>query len=121
MPVGKRWTFLADKGYDGDVIREELLIDGVRPVIPPKANRDPATLRHIKTATASSKCSIGSSSSAELPPATTKRELPSKRSSRWPPQKIGCRTSRSAFSSPLTLRRQSVRRLMKSMSLAHGF
>ncbi|MDH2092739.1 transposase [Rhizobium pusense] len=29
----------ADKGYDGDSIREALLIHGIRPVIPPKASR----------------------------------------------------------------------------------
>jgi transposase len=39
MPVGRPKLFLADKGYDGDTIREELLIHGIRPVIPPKANR----------------------------------------------------------------------------------
>nr|WP_281034906.1 IS5 family transposase [Mesorhizobium waimense] len=39
MPVAKPRSFLADKGYDGDSIREELLIHGIRPVIPPKANR----------------------------------------------------------------------------------
>lgn len=39
MPVAKPRLFLADKGYDGDSIREELLINGIRPVIPPKANR----------------------------------------------------------------------------------
>ncbi len=39
IPVCKPRLFLADKGYDGDFIREELLIHGIRPVIPPKANR----------------------------------------------------------------------------------
>jgi len=39
MPVGKPRLFLADKGYDGDFLREELLIHGIRPVIQPKANR----------------------------------------------------------------------------------
>ncbi|MBB4546233.1 MULTISPECIES: transposase [Rhizobium] len=39
IPVGKPKSFLADKGYDGDSAREELLIHGIRPVIPPKANR----------------------------------------------------------------------------------
>nr|WP_245504949.1 MULTISPECIES: transposase [Rhizobium] len=34
-----RGCFLADKGYDGDFLREELLIHGIRPMIPPKANR----------------------------------------------------------------------------------
>tara|TARA_B100000378_G_C17993690_1_gene394707 strand:- start:32 stop:424 length:393 start_codon:yes stop_codon:yes gene_type:complete len=39
LPVGKPRRFLADKGYDGDFVRKELLIHGIRPVIPPKANR----------------------------------------------------------------------------------
>ncbi|MCM2292608.1 transposase [Allorhizobium sp. BGMRC 0089] len=39
IPVGKPRFFLADKGYDGDFLREERLIHGIRPVIPPKANR----------------------------------------------------------------------------------
>ena len=39
MPVGKPRLFIADKGYDGDFIREELLIHGIKPVIPPKSNR----------------------------------------------------------------------------------
>ncbi|ACM31183.1 conserved hypothetical protein (plasmid) [Rhizobium rhizogenes K84] len=39
IPVGKPRLFLADKGYDGNFLREELLIHGIRPVIPPKANR----------------------------------------------------------------------------------
>lgn len=39
MPVGKPKLFLADKGYDSDAIREELLIHGILPVVPPKANR----------------------------------------------------------------------------------
>ena len=34
---------LADKGYDGDSVRETLLLRGILPIIPPKANRrDPA-------------------------------------------------------------------------------
>jgi transposase len=39
MPVGKPRLFLADKGYDSDALREELLIHGIRPVIPPRAKR----------------------------------------------------------------------------------
>ncbi|MCR9057496.1 MAG: transposase [Rhodobacteraceae bacterium] len=31
--------FLADKGYDGDVVRQSLLLVGISPVIPPKSNR----------------------------------------------------------------------------------
>jgi transposase len=30
---------IADKGYDGDEVRTALLMKGVLPVIPPKANR----------------------------------------------------------------------------------
>jgi len=30
---------LADKGYDSDAVRETLLLHGILPVIPPKANR----------------------------------------------------------------------------------
>jgi transposase len=44
MPVGKPRLFLADKGYDADAVREELLMHGILPVIPPKANRkDPSS------------------------------------------------------------------------------
>lgn len=39
MPVGKPRLMLADKGYDGDDVRQSLLLKGVMPVIPPKANR----------------------------------------------------------------------------------
>ncbi|MBG6229937.1 transposase [Labrenzia sp. EL_208] len=31
--------FLADKGYDGEVVRQSLLLVGISPVIPPKSNR----------------------------------------------------------------------------------
>jgi len=39
MPVAKPRLMLADKGYDGDEVRQSLLMRGVMPVIPPKANR----------------------------------------------------------------------------------
>jgi transposase len=43
MPVAKPKALLADKGYDGDAVREALLWRGILPIIPPKANRrDPA-------------------------------------------------------------------------------
>ena len=32
-------AFLADKGYDSDALVETLLVRGITPVIPPKANR----------------------------------------------------------------------------------
>ena len=39
MPVGKPQAMLADKGYDGDDVRAGLLMKGILPIIPPKANR----------------------------------------------------------------------------------
>jgi len=39
LPVNKPNALLADKGYDGDVLRANLLIRGILPIIPPKANR----------------------------------------------------------------------------------
>lgn len=30
---------LADKGHDGDALRETLLMHGILPIIPPRANR----------------------------------------------------------------------------------
>ncbi|EAU39968.1 truncated transposase [Fulvimarina pelagi HTCC2506] len=39
IPVGKPRLMLADKGYDGDAFRTELLQKGVLPVIPARANR----------------------------------------------------------------------------------
>jgi transposase len=39
MPVAKPKAMLADKGYDGDDVRSALLMRGILPVIPPKANR----------------------------------------------------------------------------------
>ncbi|MEL4072993.1 IS5 family transposase [Ochrobactrum sp. GPK 3] len=39
IPVKKPRLLLADRGYDGDNIRNALLWSGITPVIPPKANR----------------------------------------------------------------------------------
>ncbi|CDZ42565.1 Putative transposase for insertion sequence element IS6501 [Neorhizobium galegae bv. officinalis] len=39
MPVNRPRRLLADKGYDADSIRQELLFHGTRPVIPPRASR----------------------------------------------------------------------------------
>ena len=39
LPVNKPKMMLADKGYDGDEVRTALLMTGILPVIPPKANR----------------------------------------------------------------------------------
>lgn len=39
MPVNRSRRTLADKGYDADSIRKELLLHGTRPVILPKSNR----------------------------------------------------------------------------------
>jgi transposase len=43
MLVTKPKAMLADKGYDSDAVREELLIHGILPIIPPKiTRREPA-------------------------------------------------------------------------------
>jgi transposase len=39
LPVGKPRMLLADKGYDGDAVRQGLLVHGILPVIPPRSNR----------------------------------------------------------------------------------
>lgn len=39
MPVNRPRRLLADKGYDADSVRQELLFHGIRPVIPPRAGR----------------------------------------------------------------------------------
>ena len=39
MPVPKPAALLADKGYDGDRFREDLLLSNILPVIPPRSNR----------------------------------------------------------------------------------
>ncbi|WP_201786051.1 hypothetical protein [Novosphingobium barchaimii] len=39
VPALKPDAVLADKGYDGDAVREDLLWCGILPIIPPKANR----------------------------------------------------------------------------------
>ena len=39
MPVPKPAALLADKGYDGDRFRENLLLHNILPVIPPRSNR----------------------------------------------------------------------------------
>jgi transposase len=39
IPVTKPKALLADKGYDGNAVRENLLMCGILPIIPPKANR----------------------------------------------------------------------------------
>nr|WP_235681961.1 IS5 family transposase [Sphingobium yanoikuyae] len=39
MPVPKPADLLADKGYDGDRFREDLLLNNILPVIPPRSNR----------------------------------------------------------------------------------
>lgn len=51
LPVGKPRMLLADKGYDGDAVRQNLLIHGILPVIPPRSNRSepiPCDFRRYK-------------------------------------------------------------------------
>ncbi|MFG1463758.1 IS5 family transposase [Xanthobacter sp. DSM 24535] len=42
LPVARPRLMLADKGYDSDDVRVSLLLQGILPVIPPKANRKEA-------------------------------------------------------------------------------
>ncbi|MEN3791706.1 hypothetical protein [Fulvimarina sp. MAC3] len=49
MPVGKPRLMLADKGYDGDTVRSDLVPKGILPVIPAKAHRK-KSLEHDRTA-----------------------------------------------------------------------
>ena len=39
IPVAAPKALLADKGYDGDGFRQNLLMHGILPVIPPRSNR----------------------------------------------------------------------------------
>ena len=39
IPIAAPKALLADKGYDGDRLRESLLIRGILPIIPPRSNR----------------------------------------------------------------------------------
>ena len=39
LPVALPRVMLGDKGFDGDEVRQELLVRGILPVIPPKASR----------------------------------------------------------------------------------
>jgi transposase len=39
IPVVTPKALLADKGYDGDVFRQNLLMHGILPIIPPRSNR----------------------------------------------------------------------------------
>jgi transposase len=93
IPVGRPRLMLADKGYDGDAVREALLFQGILPVIPPKSNRKRlhnATIAPTRTVTVSSACSTSSSSSAVSPPDTTRPPSPSSASYASQPQGCGC-------------------------------
>nr|WP_245423048.1 transposase [Neorhizobium huautlense] len=71
IPVSKSRLFLADKGYGGDFLREELLIHGIRPVIhqrPKGRTRLPVTSGHTRIETASNGCSTASNSSSHCDP-----------------------------------------------------
>lgn len=39
LPLPSPKALLADKGYDGDRFRENLLMRGILPIIPPRSNR----------------------------------------------------------------------------------
>ncbi len=73
-------AMLADRGYDSDWFRQDLLLRGILPVIP---SRKAAVFHRkqtggvTKTAIALSGCSINSSRCGVLQPATTKPPCPS--------------------------------------------
>jgi transposase len=48
IPVKKPKALLADKGYDGDAVRANLLKCRILPIIPPKANRRQPILCHFR-------------------------------------------------------------------------
>ncbi len=78
MPVPTPSAMLADKGYDGNSVREALLMRGILPIIPPKANRTSqrATLNATKIVTMLSACSASLSTNTALPPGTIKPLYP---------------------------------------------
>ena len=43
LPLPKSKALLADKGYDSDRFRENLLMRGILPIIPPRSNRKAPT------------------------------------------------------------------------------
>jgi len=63
-------ALIADRAYDGDDFRAEIIKRGAKPVIPNKANRvkfHRFDKRAYKAATSSSEPSVGSKISGELP------------------------------------------------------
>ncbi len=95
MPVGKPRRFLADKGYDADFLGEELLLQGTRPVIPPKANRKapPACdFRAYKDRNRIERMFNRIKQFRRVATRYDKTRNLSRASSPWPPQKYGCHT-----------------------------
>jgi len=92
MPVPKPAALLADKGYDGDRFRENLLLHNILP-----AYRRVRTARHqsiptiaaIAIATASSACSASSNTNAASRHASRKPRYPTSASSTSPQQGYG--------------------------------
>ena len=79
LPIRKPKALLADKGYDSDRFRESLLLHGILPIIPPKANRkvpEHSDTAAIVSAIVSSVCSTNSNNHAASQPATTKPLYP---------------------------------------------
>lgn len=71
IPVAKPKALLADKGYDGDRLRDSLLVRGILPIIPLRSQRkvpERPDYRRSRTATASSECSASSNSNDTSPP-----------------------------------------------------
>ncbi|WP_408879384.1 transposase [Gluconobacter wancherniae] len=80
LPTPNPRAILADRGYDNDSFRHDLLIHGILPVIPSRKGRSvpqKQTGDVTGTATASSVCSTTSSRCAASRPATTRLPYPS--------------------------------------------
>ena len=95
MPVGRPKLFLADKGYDGDYLREELLIHGIKPVIPPKANRKnppPCDFRAYKDRNRIERMFNRLKQFRRVATRYTRPGNPSQHSLRWPRRRYGCHT-----------------------------
>ena len=76
LPLPKPKALLADKGYDGDRFRENLLMRGILPIIPPRSNRKVPVhpdYRRYKDRNMSSACSASLSSNAASPLAMTRQ------------------------------------------------
>jgi transposase len=93
MPLPKPKALLADKGYDGDRLRENLLMRSILPIIPPRSNRKvpvhPDTIGDTRIAIVLSACSANSNNNGASPLVMIKPPCRSTASSTLPPHGYG--------------------------------